>query len=72
MRPFDVETMQMPKPFKTRGNSPELAYRRKPGVDNRFNSEMAGRFDLLSYRKAIFILPWYPSSSNLKFNMYPL
>ena len=64
--PFDVETIEIPSPFKILGKVSEEEYFRKPGVLIRCNFFMTGSFVCLSYFKAIFIIPClFSVSSNL-------
>src|SRR5712691_2347147 len=59
--PFEVERMAMPRPFITLGMSVWRTYRRRPGLDCRRISLMAGRFSL-SYLRTTWRLPWTPPS----------
>ncbi len=55
--PLEVETMAMPKPFKTLGIASTPEYLRKPGVDTRCKLRMAGVLVTGWYLRAILIKP---------------
>ena len=69
MTPLDVETMAIPRPRRTLGNSSAPAYTRRPGLDTRFRPEMTFSLPALYFR-AMRMTPWAPvMNDELKF--YP-